>query len=813
MLWSHPHTDLKEHLEKVGKNSRVAVSKKSLNLTLCNSEELEIISYLIGIGHDFGKATTGFQEKIQRDTDRNQISHAPLSSVFTYYLIYKYISGNSIIPEISYLAVRYHHGNLKSPYKKLQDNVQNQWENIKTNNKDELQDIYKNLLKNISFSADKVFHEFDKFCENNFDDFSRKVDKKMFKFRKKCKREKLIETFLLTNFLFSVLVDSDKKVAAELETREFGEALKPVLDVNGYLKYCRENDPDNFSLDKSINKNRNQFFKEVTENEKIQEKNHLYTITAPTGIGKTLTAYGVTTQLKKVLSDSRRVIYALPFTSIIDQNFEVLRDIMEWQDEFYAGDSKYLLKHHYLSTMAGDSEEYLGNPARYLRNKMTNETWESGYIVTTFVQLFHSIIGHQNSFLKKFHNITNSIIILDEVQNIPAKYLGLVRQIFRVFAHKFDTYFILMTATQPEIFKPDESEELAPGKYFNCPDFDRVNIKKINKLEPMSLEKVLNYFSDKPHSDNILFVFNTKRSAIKSYKYLAEKPPFHSWEKFCLTTYLTPADREKQIEKIQEFLQQDKQVLAITTQLIEAGVDVSFEEVWRDIGPFDSILQVAGRCNRNGEMNECGKVKVVSIQDKGRGLADKIYGPQMIQSTRNVLKSKSKIVASDFLKLSEKYFTSFNYEKESRQLLNGISALNYSQDKKQSSDEIPVKDFELIEEFPQQKDLVICTKQEVEKKLQELDNIYNKIAEKEQFTDNWKELMGRAILIKKELAEFTITVYSWELDIYKKSDELRTTANKSFLYVPFENVKHAYNSEFGFIYNPEIRDLTTTKVI
>lgn len=823
MLRSHPDTPLEEHLKQVAENSRQSVQSKKLNLALFTGDEVADISYLIGSGHDFGKCTTYFQRLLPPDSIRgNHTHHAPISSLFTYVLVQNYLPDKPLAALLAYLTVRYHHGNLQSPDNPftLNASVQKQLENIRDKQRSSVAEIYLALLKRYEIDFDSMFDDLANFIQSDVvrGNISRKMARDFYFSLTELHDAQQIEAFLLSNFLFSTLIDSDKKAAGHLDVDYFDNACEPVVDVRKYLEHLRQENPEKFRPDKPLNTQRNKFFREVTANSQLKQDNHIYTITAPTGIGKTFAAFGAANNLKDQLSRPRRIIYALPFTSIIDQNYEEFEKLLSWSlgEEFRKTPTKYLLKHHYLSPMEivreeKDDSEVSLDYANYYDDRMLNESWDAGNVVTTFVQLFQSIIGYQNRWLKKFHNIVNSIIILDEVQNIPAGYHELVGRIFEVLANRFDTYIFLMTATQPNIFSPEQSVALVDSeKYFEHPLFDRVTVESINELSGITIEQFVHEFNAGFAGDSGLIVCNTKKSALDIYEYIMDNPRFSDeYEIKCLTTLQTPNDRKAIICEIEQRLSGNQKVICVSTQLIEAGIDLSFQTVYRDIGPFDSIVQVAGRCNRHGEFDEPGKMFVMRLQrENGRDYSG-IYDQKILQLARETV-DNSHFTSRNFLEMSHQYFSGFDFVGESLRLLRGIQNLNYSQDVNR---ELAVKDFKLIEQSAEQRDIIICTHSDCEQILERFLELHESLADGEDQAEKFKEINGEMRYLRQQMADYTISVYSAQLRPYNTSADIKYELNGNLLYVPYDNAEQGniYNKETGFILNPE--SVTTTSMI
>ena len=823
MLKSHPETPLQDHLSEVAENSRQVVQEKNLNLSLFSKSEIGDLSYLIGIAHDFGKSATYFQRLLPpHSVDGNHTHHAPISSLFAYALVTERFPDKPITSLLAYLTVRYHHGNLQSPQNPftLNASVQKQLKNIQDKQLSAVAEIYNTLLKGYEIEFQEVFDALSSLVQKELTkrDFSRKVSRDLHYGLNDLEEEHQIEVFLLSNFLFSVLIDSDKKVAGKLDVSYFEKACEPVVEVRAYLEHLREQHPEKFNPDKPLNTQRNAFFQEVTANPQLNPDNHIYTITAPTGIGKTFAAFGAANNLKRQLRPARRIIYALPFTSIIDQNYEEFDKLLSWSlgEAFTETPTKYLLKHHYLSPMEiirGEQRdsEISQDYAHYYDDRILNESWDAGNVVTTFVQLFQSIIGFQNRWLKKFHNIVNSIIILDEVQNIPVDYHTLVGKVFEILARKFDTYIFLMTATQPHIFSPKQGVALVQSeKYFEHPIFNRVTVEQIHDLTGITIDQFIREFNAGFSGNSGLIVCNTKKSTLEIYKHILENPEFSTqYEIKCLTTLQTPADRKSIIREIEELLSKKEKVICVSTQLIEAGIDLSFQTVYRDMGPFDSIVQVAGRCNRHGEFNKPGKMYIMRLQrENGRDYSG-IYDLKIVQMTGETIDT-SHFESRDFLKMSHDYFSGFDFVGESYRLLQGLRHLNYSQG---IENETAIKDFQLIEQKTEQKDVIICTDTTSEHNLERFLELRNSLANTESLSDEHKKIMGEIRYLRQKLADYTISVFADQLKPYHNSADIKSDINGNLSYVSLKIAQQGniYTKETGFNLDPE--SVTTTSMI
>jgi CRISPR-associated endonuclease/helicase Cas3 len=248
----------------------------------------------------------------------------------------------------------------------------------------------------------------------------------------------------------------------------------------------------------------------------------IYSLNAPTGTGKTLTGLAFANKLASRLRSEQgfnpRIFYCISFISVIDQNCEVFEKVFETVTG-KKPTNDLLLKHHHLADTYYSTDENEFDPEKGL---FLVEGWNSEVIVTTFVQLFHTLFTNRNRSLRKYHRLANSIIILDEVQSLPHKYWLLLREYLKTLSALFNTYFVFMTATQPLIFQPEtEIKELCANndQYFR--QFDRLDL--VTRLEPITLdvfmEQVAADIEANPEK-SFLIIMNTINSSQQVYQHL-----------------------------------------------------------------------------------------------------------------------------------------------------------------------------------------------------------------------------------------------------------------------------------------------------
>ena len=318
----------------------------------------------------------------------------------------------------------------------------------------------------------------------------------------------------------------------------------------------------------------------------------LFTLTVPTGGGKTLASMAFALEHARRYGLDR-VIYVVPYTSIIEQNAQVFRKVFG---------EDMVLEHH------GNVDWDNGKT----RMRFLAENWDAPIIVTTSVQFFESLHGCRTSVCRKLHNIARAVVVLDEAQSLPIDLLRPCLRALDELVCRYKTSVVLCTATQPAVLVG----QMAKGGLSGGPDGCREIISKERnlheRLRRVSAERILGRITDAELLENVaphpsaLVIVNTRRHARELFKTarvrFSERPVFH------LSAQMCPEHRSEILEIVKGLLRFGKPCVLISTQLIEAGVDIDFPCVFREIAGADSLAQAAGRCNREGRMMGLGKV-------------------------------------------------------------------------------------------------------------------------------------------------------------------------------------------------------------
>jgi CRISPR-associated endonuclease/helicase Cas3 len=662
-LLSHPDKKLIDHLSETAKTARETIQGKSYDFSLdFNGSQYDLskllpdLVWLATAFHDIGKATSFFQKYIRNPEDIHdkKKSHALLSALFVYFVVKKYldtkkIEGNlkELLATFTFTAVKRHHGKLDDLSNELflGDYEELLKEQVKAVDEKLVSDIIENQIAGYQFKIS--WENFRKFVENEeykepFENFSFDfLDDRLNELRNKTR----LSLFYLHQVIYSTLLFSDKNdvIISGQQARIFKSDIlaktKKYREVKGF------NNPQ-----KEINRLKNEAYYKSAENlDKVFSKDkHIYSVTLPTGLGKTITTFMLADTIRKKTGfENSKIIITIPFTSIIDQNFEVYADILEIYD------SSLLLKHHHLADPSYKTDE---NIANYDKSQFLIETWQSDIVVTTFVQLLETLFSCDKTKLMKLSQLAGSVILLDEIQTIPYPLWEPVREGFKILGKRFNLYFILISATQPLIFTPGKDIfEIIPyyQKYFKFFNRTRLHINKA----PVGFDEfkatIIDYIGENQDKD-ILTIVNTKNAAKELFENIRDEIDTEQNELYFLTTLITPFERKEIIKRIKS--NSDKRKIIISTQLVEAGVDISVDTVFRQLSPLDSIIQSAGRANRYSEKSYMADIFLYDIKDLRRA-SNTIYGSDLLIKTENVLKGfEGTVNESEYLKIIEKYF-------------------------------------------------------------------------------------------------------------------------------------------------------------
>lgn len=605
-FWSHPNKLLENHIK---------------NMISPDDEEL---GKQVKLYHDIAKLKNNFQIYI-RDTSNDKLdkNHSLLSAYF--FLL------NSKFDEIptlfGFLAIVSHHGNVvnlmtlareANKFFKNQKELE-QW--------DEVAGAAKNIKIYSGLSTKK-------------DEFLNRAEKlRQYLVLSQYRHKFTYEDFINFKSLYSNLIYSDKFEAIFSMPKQQSKDIP--IDV---LESDIQNLPPNKKRDAFRNFVLNNFDKECK----------LFTLTAPTGYGKTLTALNFALKFNKP-----RIIYALPFTSIIDQTYDIVAKI-------YKNSDILVSKAHHKTTIG---EENLTQEDRYSKIKFLMESFSGEINVTTLYQLIFALFGNKNKDNVKFNQLKNSVVIIDEAQAIPYNFRKDFILLCEIISQRLGTIFIFMSATMP-VIKSENFKEISNLDYFSKQD--RYVIKWLDiGGEDELLEKICEAASDK----NTLVVVNTIKKAQELFTKLRDK-----FSCFCLNGYMYDDHKRATIEAVRCAVDKSKvdplasKILLISTQSIEAGVDLDFDIGFREVSPISSIIQTAGRVNRHFGATR-GELYVFPEISKFTNL---IYGDLYKISGAILSDLKQKEVReSEILEISNLYFQKISNQLENLHIKSEIEKLEF----------------------------------------------------------------------------------------------------------------------------------------
>lgn len=555
--WAHtpnalgrPHY-LEDHLEEVAKSSERLAAKFGA----------AALGYMAGLLHDVGKFRPEFQDYIHRchespeDAKRGEVAHSPFGCVFC--------EGDI---EFLWPAIAGHHGGIYH----LDDNER------------------KELLERHRLGTEALSREADLFVADK-----RKTATIEAPFGSSCS---LSEPLL--RMLFSCLVDADSESTA----RHMGEHLElqyPSLADCLAVFVARYHDTFT-KASTGINGIRWQVFRDCVAN--ASKGMGFFRLTAPTGCGKTLSSLAFALKHAQSHDTLDRIIYAAPYTSIIDQTAAEFRRFLP---------PGAVLEHH----SAVDSEDTERQDAAAQRRRQETLRWEAPVIVTTTVQLLESLFANKRSKCRKLHNLARSIIILDEAQSLPPHLLEPTLDMLKALVDAFGCTIVLCTATQPALSEDSPLRQKLPSHPEIMSDVPNLfhSLKRVDYEfmdEPLTVVRLAEQVQGAMATyGRVLVVANTKRVAVDLWQALDDPEVLH------LSTLLCPAHRKQILEQVKAT--PAGRCCLVSTQVIEAGVDIDFPMVFREFGPLERIVQAAGRCNRNGTPGSApfGRVFVFNLTD------------------------------------------------------------------------------------------------------------------------------------------------------------------------------------------------------
>jgi len=683
--------------------------------------------------HDIAKLKNNFQIYI-RDTlqDTKDKNHSLLSA-------YLFVLNSSFETRdllFGFLAIASHHANIENFFALNEDNRY----------------IGKYCInsKELDFLDEVIEHSKEIAIYDNIGGDLTKLETLTKSFQKYIRSFKFKNSFEYSDFiefkkLYASLIYADKFEAI------FGipKETKESIGIEILSKYI-----DRFPY----HKKRDDFRRLVLANFNSNQK--LFTLTAPTGYGKTLTALEFALKFKK-----QKIIFALPFTSIIDQAYSVVKDIFDPQEVD-------IFKIHHKA----DIDESIPKD-RYSQAKFLMTSFSGDINITTLYQIIFALFGNKNRDNIKFNQFRDSVVIIDEAQAIPYPFRQDFIRVCELISEQMNTVFIFMSATMP--IMSDSFREISNLEYFKEQNRYRLKWLSLEDGQDTLIERV----QEQAQTKHTLCVVNTIKKAQELYLLFKDE-----FECYCLNGYMTDSDKQRTIDIVSKRLAQNSnKILLISTQSIEAGVDLDFEVGFREVAPISSIIQTAGRVNRNFGKRQA----TLYIFDDICGYSDLIYGDIQIisQAIFEVLK-RGDVEESNILEISELYFNKIKEQLESLYLEDEIEKLeffNINQKIEAIVDGADFKQLIIIEPY----DGFIAQIQ---------DELYRiRREERDKFIQ--KDLIAKEV---KKMLQYGVNVNKKEIDKFSTPiDKVKTL--HEMIYLPAGAIE--YNKDYGVKkYQLEVED-------
>lgn len=498
-----------------------------------------------------------------------------------------------------------------------------------------------------------------------------------------------LDFFLQTQFGFAALLEADKRDAGDNKWFRRTEQLEGVC--KRFAPLLAEALPSG-KASTLLNQARTAVREEAVSNvhAALAVGHRTFSLTAPTGSGKTLTLLAVQDAIRRLHPD-HSVCYALPFLTITEQVENICRGIFG-PDIITRIDSRS--QNEAMEQLLDQLEDHPEKIAQIIALGFSEETFDAAFIVTTFVQVFETLLTNRGAQIMRLPNFAKTIFLIDEVQALPPRLYIFFAALLHTFCKMFDSYAVFSTATMPSFRLPEQNmsaqalfsdyqeptELLDFGKYYQQPVFDRYVIESISPGTSMTLEELADTLE--AETESCLAILNTIDDTRRLYDLFCSNGPRS--DVILLNTRFTLEDRQKKLRYCKQSLnpmwrakrrvgqrillrRRGKQrVLLISTQLIEAGVDIDFPVVYRDLCPLPNLIQSAGRCNRNGKRRGVqgetlpGEVRFFELKepDAKKARAELVYRDKADSWSLDFSRTKirGRIAEKDLLAVQREFF-------------------------------------------------------------------------------------------------------------------------------------------------------------
>lgn len=653
---------VEEHLKNVAKYC--AFCSRKIGLAAAGE--------LVGWLHDIGKMTDEFEKYIRGATTENKRGKGPDHSTagavwITQLVTIQDTAERQLTAQIMAIVIMSHHGGLVdmfdtqgiSPYLRRLEKLQEDKAWYET---------YKNVQQEMSKTLDTTH------LKNLFElavQEIRIILQSILKYTK-TRQEMQYATGVLIKYLFSCLIDADRYDTATFMDGIAMRYSQPDEELWEKLIKRYETKLEGYQRNTLINKLRADISRACYKN--ALKRPGIYTLNCPTGSGKTMASLRFALQHAKQYN-KQRIFFIIPFITITEQNTSEIKKILsaELKDDLIG---KIILELH--SAKEESVEEY----TEAIAEELISERLAHPIILTTMVRFLNAFFESGTRNMRGLHQFANSIIIFDEIQTIPPKCIAMFNGVVNFLAKVCGSTVVLSTATQPLLnHVPEGVPALAIesiSEISNCNQemhkhFKRTEIIDRTELGGNSKMDVAKFvWEEAQQKGNALVILNTKSSVVDLYEEIKQNYGECNEEKcqlYVLTTHLYPEHRKQLIAEIRQKLHREERILLLSTQLIEAGVDISFKTVFRSLAGLDSIIQSAGRCNRHGENGRgvYGQVYLINPNfEKLGSLVDIKKGRYTVETLLRLFKKNPESFDGelDSIKAIEAYFQGYYHEQK-----------------------------------------------------------------------------------------------------------------------------------------------------
>ncbi len=769
-------------------------------------------AYLAGLLHDMGKAKEEYNSYLEKafkgeKVDRGSVNHTFAGVI---YLLEKYHTKEKDIfqkltSEIISYAIGAHHG--------LFDCVDLDGKNgflyriDKDRNvicyKEACKNYFKNVIeeKEIENYFEKAVNEVHKFFEDTQKMYNKNGEKAYFQFG------------LLARMITSAVVYGDRR-----DTREFMSQIGDKVDLDNFDKEVSwnlqreflEKKLNEFTFHTEINKVRqiisNQCF------EFAQRPTGIYRINVPTGGGKTLSTLRYALKHAEQYQKDR-VIFIIPLLSILDQNAKVIRE--------YLVDKDLLTEHH--SNVINVKDDY----ENIEQIEVVTEDWETPIIISTLVQLLNMLFAHKMSDVSRMRALCNSVIIIDEIQSLPKEMTEMFNMAMNFLSKCCNTTIILSSATQPCFEKVDWSLQLSENPDMVQLSENELNVFKRNEI----IDKTTPYGMDEDEwtefctdlmeiHNSLLVICNKKEEARNLFIRLQKLKEENNWKVYHLSTSMCQKHRmtilteiQENLKRIQENQTTDEKIICVSTQLVEAGIDFSFESVVRVLAGLDNLVQAAGRCNRSNEYKQFGKVYLINLKNEKLSMLKEIAISQ--QCTKKVLVKQENLkdknlIGDEAIQQFYQYFFEELGEKTKYEIMDcGIRRYLAKLLANENNDAIPKKIEQQNMQFFLRQPFKTVAKEfkvfdndtvDIIVPYEEGKQIIEKIRE---MPKQWVDIADLQMIMKKA-KKYTISVYQWEIKKLLENGLLEEFFDKKIL--ALEEKMYSYDYGMDVILEQEVEN-------